>query len=208
MSRQTLSGRGVSGYLPSEHSAFLTDAECQRRCRPDKECQGICLLNIAHVLQTQNIKIEVIQKRSVRALAFGTQHILTDTECQGRCRQDEECQGICLLDVPRVFQTPKSRQMSSGREVSGDLPFKRSALITHEECQGRCCPDEECQGICLLDVALALQTLSINTDVVRTSYAMVSTFWTRSVRAFAFWMQYMAYRCRMSWRMASGRCLP
>ena len=30
----------MSGHLPSEHSACLTDAECQGKFLPDAECQG------------------------------------------------------------------------------------------------------------------------------------------------------------------------
>ena len=58
----------MSEHLPSGCSAYLTGAECQGRWRPDEECQGICLLNAARVLQTQNFKADVVRRRSVRAL--------------------------------------------------------------------------------------------------------------------------------------------
>ena len=45
MPRHLPSGRGVSGHLPSGRSACLTDAECQGKCLPDEEFQGICLLD-------------------------------------------------------------------------------------------------------------------------------------------------------------------
>jgi len=74
------SGRGVSGHLPSECSACLTDAECPGKCLPDnachgiylpdKECQGICLLNTARVLQTRSVKADVDWKRGVSVFAF------------------------------------------------------------------------------------------------------------------------------------------
>jgi len=74
------SGRGVSGYLPSERSACLTDAECLGKCLPDdacngislpdEECQGICLLEVAHVLQMQSVKEDVVQMRGIRIFAF------------------------------------------------------------------------------------------------------------------------------------------
>ena len=236
MSRQTSSGlstrrhlpsrRGVSGHLPSECSACLTDAECQGRCRPDEECQGICLLNAARVLQTQNVKADVVRTGSVRAFAFWMQRVSPDAECQGKCLPDdthhgiclpdEDCQGICLLNTARVFRTQNvkanvdrtiramasafrmrsvrayafctqrvsyrrrvSRQMSSGRVVSGHLPSERSICLTDAEYQGRWHLDEECQGICLLNAARVLQTQNVKADVVR----------TRSVRAFAFWTQ-------------------
>jgi len=96
------SGRGVSGHLPSERSACLTelqphrrlfdlawgprpctaaehpadakaDTECQGRYHPDEGCQGICLLNAARVLQTQSVKVDVVRTRGVRAFAFWTQ---------------------------------------------------------------------------------------------------------------------------------------
>ena len=41
-----------------------------------------------------------------------------------------------------------SRQMSSGREVSGHLPSERSTGLTDTECQGKFLPDAECQGKC------------------------------------------------------------
>jgi len=53
--------------LPSERSACLTDAECLGRCRPDEECQGICVLNAARVLQTQNVKANFFRTQSVKA---------------------------------------------------------------------------------------------------------------------------------------------
>ena len=40
---------------------------CQGRCRPDEGCQGICLLNAARVLQTQNVKANFFQTQSVKA---------------------------------------------------------------------------------------------------------------------------------------------
>jgi len=64
------SRRGVSGHLPSEGSACLTEAECQGRYRPDEGCQGICFLNAARVLQTQSVKADVVRTRSVRAFTF------------------------------------------------------------------------------------------------------------------------------------------
>ena len=70
VSRQMSSGRGVPGHLRSECRACLTDAECQSRCRPDEGCQGICFLNAARILQTQSVKADVVQTRSVRAFAF------------------------------------------------------------------------------------------------------------------------------------------
>jgi len=64
------SEQGVSGHLPSGLSVCLTDTVCQGKCHPDKEFQGICLLNTAGVLQTQSVKADVVRMRSVRAFAF------------------------------------------------------------------------------------------------------------------------------------------
>jgi len=152
----------MSGHLPSGCSACLTDAECQGRCHLDEGCQGICLLNAAHVLQMQNVKANVLRTthatasafpmRSVRTFAFWMQHV------SYRCRV--------------------SRQMSSGRGVSGHLPSERSMCLTDAECQciflpdaeyqgkcrtddmhhGICLLDPECQCICLLNAASVLQT--------------------------------------------------
>jgi len=162
----------VSGHLPSGHSACLTDAECQGRCRPDKECQSICLLNTARVLQTQSVKADVVRRRSIRAFAFWVQRM------SYRCRM--------------------SRQMSSGRGVSGYLASERSACLTDEKFQGRCRPEEECQGTYLLNAVHILQMQNVKTDGVR----------TRTVRAFAFRMQCVSYKRRMSRQMSSGRCTP
>jgi len=165
-----LSGRGVSGHLPSERSVCLTDVECQGKCLlddachgiclPDEECQGICLLNAVRILQTQSVKADVVRMRSVRPFAFSTQRM------SYRCRV--------------------SRQMSSRRGVSVHLPSERSVCLTDAECQGKCLPDnachgiclpdEECQGIYLLDIVRVLQTQSVKADVIR----------MRGVRAFAF----------------------
>ena len=146
--------------MPSEHSVCLTDPECLGKCLPDdarhgicltdEECQGIYLLNAARVFQMQSVKSDVIQMRSVRAFAFWTQCV------SYRCRM--------------------SRQMSSGRGVSGHLPSERSVYLTDTEYQGRYRLDEECQGICLLNAARVLQSPKVKADGVR----------TRSVRAFAF----------------------
>jgi len=68
--RHLPSGRGVAVHLPSEHSACLTNAEYQGRCHPGEGCQRICVLNAAGVLQTQNVKADVVQTRGVRAFAF------------------------------------------------------------------------------------------------------------------------------------------
>ena len=110
----------MSGDLPSERSACLTNEECQGRCRSDKQCQGICLLNTVHVLQTQNVKADVDWTRSDTAFAFWMQCVSPDTECQGKCRQvdachcihlpDKECEGICLRDAVRVVQTQSVKE--------------------------------------------------------------------------------------------------
>jgi len=39
-------------------------------CLLDKECQRICLLNVACVLKTQNVKANVFRMRGVMAFAF------------------------------------------------------------------------------------------------------------------------------------------
>ena len=62
--------RGVSGHLPFEHSACLTDTECQGRCRPDEGCQAIYLLNVPRVLQTQSVKADVMWTWGVRVFDF------------------------------------------------------------------------------------------------------------------------------------------
>jgi len=115
VSRQMSSGRGVSGYLPSECSACLTDTECQGRCSPDEECQGICLLDAVRVSRRRMSR----QMSSRQGLSghLPSEHspCLPDAECQGKCRPDdtchgirlpdEECQGICLLKAARELQT-------------------------------------------------------------------------------------------------------
>jgi len=180
MSRQMSSGGGVLGYLPAECSAYLTDTECQGRGRPDEKCQGIYLLNVVHVFQTQNVKVDVIQTRRVRAFSFCTQCVSPEAELQGKCLLDDARHGICLPDEDRksiylrnaaraflrqnvnanvdrmtratasafrtrsvrvfAFSTQRasyrrrmSRQMSSGRGVSGHLPSGHSACITDAE---------------------------------------------------------------------------
>jgi len=115
MPRQMSSGQGVSGHLPSERSTCLTDAQCQGRCRPDEECQCICLLNAAHVLQIQNVMADVVRTRSVRAFAFWSQRMSLDAECQGKCFLDDarhsiclpdgDCQGIYLLNEVGILRT-------------------------------------------------------------------------------------------------------
>jgi len=154
-------GRGVSGYLTSECSACLTDAEFQGRCRQEEGCQGICLLNAARLLQTQSVKVDVVRMSSVRAFAFWTQRV--------------------------SYRRRVSRQMLSGRSVSGHLPSECSTCLTDAECQGRCRPDEGCQGIGLLNAARVLQTQTVKANVFQTIHGAASAFQTRSVRAFAFW---------------------
>ena len=53
--------------MSSGRSACLTDPECQGRCRPDEGCQGICLLNVVHILLMQNVKANFFQTQSVKA---------------------------------------------------------------------------------------------------------------------------------------------
>jgi len=72
--------------LPSERSACLTDAEFQGKCLPDdtshviylpdQDCQGICFLDAARVLQTQNIKANFLRTQSVKAKVARTTRIM------------------------------------------------------------------------------------------------------------------------------------
>jgi len=71
-----------------------------------------------------------------------------------------------------------SRQMSSGRGVSGHLPSGCSAC---------------------------LQTQNVKTNIFQTTHATAFAFQTRSVRAFAFWTERVSYRCRVSRQMSSRR---
>jgi len=85
VSKQMSSGRGVSGHLPSECSACLTDAECQGKFLLDTECQGKC--------RTDDTR------HSICLLDKDCQGIsLLDAECQGKCRPEDACHSICLLD--------------------------------------------------------------------------------------------------------------
>jgi len=66
----------------SVRALFLTDAECQGKCRPDdtshsiclpdKECQGIPLRDTARRLQMQNVKANVLPMMHATASAFRT----------------------------------------------------------------------------------------------------------------------------------------
>jgi len=79
------SGQGVSGHLPSERSACLTDAECQGKFLPEVECQGKCHTDDMH----HGICLPDEDCQGISLL---------DAECQGKCRSDDACHGICLLD--------------------------------------------------------------------------------------------------------------
>ena len=59
----------VSPDAEYEGKCLLDDA-CHGIYLSDKECQGICLLNAAHVLQMQNVQADVVWTRSVRVFAF------------------------------------------------------------------------------------------------------------------------------------------
>ena len=72
----------MSGRFPSERSASLTNVGSQGKCRPDEkchgislldeECQRICLLNAARVIQMQNVKANVFRTMHAMASAFQT----------------------------------------------------------------------------------------------------------------------------------------
>jgi len=112
------------------------------------------------------------------------------------------------IQTKRVsYRRRVSRQMSSLRGVSGHLPSGRSARLTDAECQGKCLPYEVCQGICHPDAARVLQTQSVKANVVRTTHATASAFWTRSVRPFAIRTHRVSYRRRVSWQFfPDGAC--
>ena len=79
------SGGGVSGYLPSENSACLTDAKCQGKFLPYAECQRKC--------RTDDVRHGVcLPDEDCQGIS------LLDTKCQGKCRSDDMCHDICLLD--------------------------------------------------------------------------------------------------------------
>jgi len=108
MPRHLPSRRAVSEHLPSGCSACLTEAECQGRCRPDEGCQGIYLLNVARVLQTQNVKANLFRTQSVKANVVRT---TCATASAFRTKT-----GRYFPSGDRV-----SRQMSSGRCVPRHL---------------------------------------------------------------------------------------
>jgi len=101
----------------------------------------------------------------------------------------------------------------SGRAVSVDLPSECSVYLTDAECQGKCLlddachgiclPNEECYGICLLNAVRILWTQNVKGNIDRTTCATASTFWTWSVRVFAFWTQCVYYRYIVSRQMSS-----
>jgi len=65
----------------------LTDVGSQGKCCPDdkchgislldEECQRICLLNVARVIQMQNVKANVFRMMHAMASAFQTSRVRT-----------------------------------------------------------------------------------------------------------------------------------
>jgi len=76
--------RAVSGHLPSERSACLTDAECQGKFLPDAECQGKCRTD------TTCHGICLLDEEFLR---HPDAVHLTDAECQGKWDPDESYDG-------------------------------------------------------------------------------------------------------------------
>jgi len=134
---------GVSGDSALGHSASLTDAECQGKCRPDdtsdciglldEECQGILLRDAVRLLQMQSVKANVVlmacamasafRTTCAMASAFSTRRVRTsfllDTECQGKCYLDDTSHGICLPDdVCHGIYLPDN-------ECQGIIPYRR-----------------------------------------------------------------------------------
>ena len=132
----------ASAFKMRSVSAFAFWTQCMSyRCRVSIQMSswpgvsGYLPSGRSAYLQTKNLKANVFwmlyatasafQMRSVTAFAFWTQCV------SYRCRV--------------------SRQMSSGRGVSGHLRSERSACLTDAEYQGKFLPDAECQGKCRPD---------------------------------------------------------
>jgi len=114
--------------------------------------------------------------RTTRAMAFAiwmrsvTVFFLLDTECQGKYGADGVCHGICLpyKECQCIFPSGRTvlRQMSSEWRVPRHLPSGRGVLVH-----------------------FSFWTQSVKVNVVRTTYAMASAFWTIRAMVSAFRMR-------------------
>ena len=170
-----------------------SDAACHGTVRPDAAATAYAFCT-----------------RSVRAFAFWTQRVSSIRRMSWQIASGRRLsrhhasgrgwQGDCV-------RTQLPWHMPSGRGVSGHSPSRRNACLTDAECQGKCLPYEVCQGICHPDAARVLQTQSVKANVVRTTHATASAFWTRSVRPFAIRTHRVSYRRRVSWQFfPDGAC--
>jgi len=220
--RHMPSGQGVSGHISFGRSACLPDAKCHSKggpddashgiCLPDEECQGIFLIDGAHVFLTQSVMAKGVRTTRATANAFRTRSV------RAYFLQTERMSSRHKLSWQRASGRGEQRHMPSGRGVSGHIPFGRSGCVPDAKCHSRgfqddtsdgmCLPDKECQGIFLTDRAHVIQTQGIMAKGVRTTRAIAYAFRTRSVRAYFLRTERMSSRRKVSRQRASGRREP
>ena len=126
---------------------------------------------MANVLRTMHATAFSIQTRSVRAFCFGTQRV--------------------------SYRRRVSRQMSSGRGVSGHYSF-RTPSVKANVLRTACTTASAFRS-----AHYSFRTPSVKANVVRTTQATASAFRTRSVRAFCFRTQRVSYGRRVSRQFSS-----
>ena len=124
---------------------------------------------MGNVLRTMPATASAFQMTCTTASAFWRSSVraffLLDTECQGKCNTDNACHDICLLD----------------KECQGIFPS--GCRVSRHMYYGRCVPWQLLSGQGVSG-HFSFWTQRVKAYVLRTTCAVASGFWTRSVRAF------------------------